>query len=365
MTLSTVTTANAQKQWDDQLYREYIRNNRFARYQGTDANAVIQLKEQLTKKPGDAITISLVKALSGAGVTGNTLLEGSEEAISNYGQSVSVGAYRQGVAMTEWEQQKSPIMALDTARPLLKDWAMELNRDKVIAALASVQATAGGSIIAYGSATEANKDAWLDLNTDRILFGAAKSNLKQTAPAGGATNDHSASLAEIDATADKLTYSVVSLAKRMAKLADPVIRPIRVNDDEEWYVMFANSYAFRDLKASLATINKDAMERGRSNPLFTDGDLVYDGVIIREVPEIASLADVGNGGTVDVAPCYLCGAQAVAHVIAKRWASAVEERDYGFVTGAAIAGFFGTEKLFYNGKQHGVVTVYVSGEADA
>ena len=105
--------------------------------------------------------------------------------------------------------------------------------------------------------------------------------------------------------------------------------------------------------------------RGKSNPLYTDGDLIWDGVIIREVPEIASYADVGNGGTVDVAPCYLCGAQAVAHVIGKRWASATEERDYGFVTGAAIAGFFGTEKLFYNGKQHGVVTVYVSGEADA
>ena len=61
------------------FYREYIRTNRFARYQGTDANAVIQLKEQLTKKPGDALTISLVKALGGAGVTGNTLLEGQEE----------------------------------------------------------------------------------------------------------------------------------------------------------------------------------------------------------------------------------------------------------------------------------------------
>lgn len=365
MTLSTVASVNTQKKWDNEFYREYIRANRFAKYQGTDANAVIQLKEQLTKVPGDAITISLVKALSGAGVTGNSLLEGQEEAISNYGQSVSIGAFRQGVAMTEWEQQKSPLMALDTARPLLKDWAMELNRTYVINALASVQTTSGGAITAYASATETQKDLWLDNNTDRILFGAAKSNLKQTAPAGGATNDHSASLAEIDATADKLTYQVVSLAKRMAKLADPIVRPIRVNDDEEWYVMFANSYAFRDLKVSLATINQNAEVRGKQNPLFTDGDLIWDGVVIREVPEIASMADVGNGGTVDVAPCYLCGAQAVAHVIGKRWASATEERDYGFVTGAAIAGFFGTEKLFYNTKQHGVVTVYVSGEPDA
>jgi N4-gp56 family major capsid protein len=356
MTLTTVSTANTVKQWDADFYREYIRANRFARYQGTDANAVIQLKEQLTKKPGDAITISLVKALSGGGVTGNSLLEGSEEAISNYGQQVSIQAYRNAVAMTEWEEQKTALALRGAAKPLLKDWAMELNRTHVLTALGSFQQTAGGAITSYAGSSETVKDACLAANADRFLFGAAKSN--------NAANDHSAALANIDNTADKLTKEVVSLAKRMAKLADPIIRPIRVNDDEEWYVMFAGSLAFRDLKASLATAHSDAMQRGRSNPLFTDGDLVWDGVIIREVPEIAVIAGVG-ATAIDVAPNYLCGAQALAHVIGKRWASKTEERDYGFVNGVAIEGFFGTEKLFYNGKQHGVCTVYTAGVADA
>jgi N4-gp56 family major capsid protein len=356
MTLTTVSTANTVKQWDADFYREYIRTNRFARYQGTDANAVIQLKEQLTKKPGDAITISLVKALSGAGVTGNSLLEGNEEAISNYGQQVSIQAYRNAVAMTEWEEQKTALALRGAAKPLLKDWAMELNRSHVLTALGSFQQTAGGAITSYAGSSETVKDACLAANADRFLFGAAKSN--------NAANDHSAALANIDNTADKLTRGVVSLAKRMAKLADPIIRPIRVNDDEEWYVMFAGSVAFRDLKADLATVHADAMQRGKSNPLFTDGDLVWDGVIIREVPEIAVITGVG-AAAIDVAPNYLCGAQAVAHVIGKRWASKTEERDYGFVNGVAIEGFMGTEKLFYNGKQHGVCTVYTAGVADA
>lgn len=356
MTLSTVSTANTVKQWDADFYREYIRNNRFSRYQGTDANAVIQLKENLTKKPGDALTISLVKALGGAGVSGNTLLEGSEEAISNYGQQVSIQAYRNGVAMTEWEEQKTALALRNAAKPLLKDWAMELNRTKILDAMGSFQQTAGGAITTYSGSSETVKDACLAANSDRFLFGAAKSN--------NAANDHSAALLNIDNTADKLTYSIVSLAKRMAKLADPIIRPIRVNDDEEWYVMFAGSLAFRDLKASLATINQNAEVRGKQNPLFTDGDLVWDGVVIREVPEIAAITGVGAGG-IDVAPNYLCGAQALAHVIGKRWASKTEERDYGFVNGVAIEGYFGTEKLFYNGKQHGMVTVYTAGVADA
>lgn len=349
MTLSTVSSGNVQKQWDGKFYREYVRNNRFARYQGTDANAIIQLKEQLTKKPGDAITLSLLAKLSGAGVTGNTLLEGAEEAVSNYAHQVSVGAYRQGVAMTEWEEQKSPIVALDNVRPLLKEWAMELNRDKVIASLKAIIPNSGDQLT-YAAATATERNEFIVANSDRVLFGALKSN--------AVSGIFATALATLDATDDKFTYSKVSLMKRIAKTADPIIRPVRVNDDEEWYVAFCGSDAFRDVKASLATIHADAMQRGKSNPLFTDGDLVYDGVIIREVPEITPLA--ANVGEV-----FLCGAQAVGHVIAKRWQSKTESRDYGFVSGCAIAGFFGTEKLVFNAKQHGVVTGYMYAAVDS
>jgi N4-gp56 family major capsid protein len=348
MTLSTVASANTVKQWDADFYREYIRANRFSRYQGTDSNAIIQLKEQLTKKPGDALTISLVAALSGAGVSGNTLLEGSEETLVNYGHQISIAAYRNGIAITEWEEQKTAMGLRAAARPLLKDWAMELNRSKVIAALSSIIPDSGVQE-PYATATSTERDEFIASNADRVLFGAAKANTKAT---------FALSLAELDSTNDVLKKGTISLAKRMAKTASPIIRPVRVNDDEEWYVAFADSLSFRDLKADLASTHADAMQRGKSNPLFTDGDLVYDGVIIREVPEIPALAS-------NVGQVFLCGAQAVGHVIGKRWASKTEERDYGFVNGVAIEGYFGTEKLVYNGLQHGVVSIYTYAAADA
>lgn len=350
MTITTVTAANTVKQWDADFYKEYIRANRFSRYQGTDANAVIQLKEGLTKKPGDALTISLVKALSGAGVTGNTLLEGSEEAISNYGQQITIAAYRNGVALTGWEEQKTAMGVRAHAKPLLKDWAMELNRTKVISAMGAVVPSAG-TPVAYASATATQRDEYIVSNADRILFGAAKSNTAAT---------FALSLANLDSVNDKFTSASVSLMKRIAKLADPIVRPVRVNDDEEWYVAFADSLSFRDLKASLATVHADAMQRGKGNPLFTDGDLVYDGVIIREVPEIGALSGSATTGQV-----FLCGAQAIGHVIGKRWASKTEERDYGFVNGVAVEGYFGTEKLVFNGKQNGMVNGYFYAAADA
>lgn len=350
MTLSTVQTANVVKQWDSEFYREYIRANRFARYQGTDSNSVIQLKEQLTKKPGDAITLSLVKALSGAGVSGNTLLENAEESLLNYGQQISIQAYRNAVAITEWEEQKTALGLRNAAKPVLKDWAMELNRSKIISAMGSVVDNSG-AIVPYATATATQRDEFIVSNADRVLFGAAKGNTKAT---------FALSLAELDSTADKFSKEMVSLAKRMAKLADPIIRPVRVNDDEEWYVAFADSLSFRDLKASLASTHQGAEVRGKSNPLFTDGDLVYDGVIIREVPEIGALSGSATTGQV-----FLCGAQALGHVIGKRWASTTETRDYGFVNGVAIAGYFGTEKLVFNGKQNGMVNIYTYAAADA
>lgn len=354
MTLTTVSAANTVKQWDSDFFREYIRDNRFARYQGTDVNSIIQLKEDLTKKPGDALTISLVAALSGAGVTGNSLLEGQEEAILNYGHQVPINAYRNAVAITDWEAQKSAIGLRNAAKPLLKEWAMQLNRTHILNAMGSVQAS-GGAIVNYSSATEQQKDDWLTANADRIVFGDALSN----AVAG----DHSASLLAVDSTMT-LTADMVSLYKRRAKLADPIVRPVRVNGDEEWYVLFVGSAAYRDLKADMKSVLSEARERGKGNPIFTDGDIAYDGVIIREIPEIASLGAVGDSSAV-VSPVYLCGAQALGHVIGKRWASTTENRDYQFLHGTAVAGFFGTQKLFYNGKQHGMLTGYVAAAADA
>lgn len=361
MTLSTVSAANTVKQWDADFFREYVRDNRFARYQGTDVNSIIQLKQDLTKKPGDALTISLVAALSGAGVTGNTLLEGAEEVMLNYGHQVPISAYRNGIAITDWEIQKSAMGLRNAAKPLLKEWAMELNKTHIINALGSVQAT-GGTIANFGSATEAQKDQWLQANTDRIYFGTAAANLDTIGGDGGGA-DHSDSLLAI-ANTEKLTADLVSLYKRKAKLANPIIRPVRVNGDEEWYVLFVNSLAYRDLKADLKTIHSDARERGKSNPLFTDGDIMYDGVIVREIPEIADLGAVGTDSAI-VSPVFLCGAQALGHVIGKRWASNTEDRDYGYVHGTSVTGFFGIQKLFYNGKQHGVLTGYVATAADA
>jgi hypothetical protein len=48
-----------------------------------------------------------------------------------------------------------------------------------------------------------------------------------------------------------------------------------------------------------AALDVQWQDEMRDNPLFTAGDLIYDGVIIREIPELPTIPDVGAGGTVD------------------------------------------------------------------
>lgn len=354
MALTTVATANVVKQWDSQNYREFVRKSRFFRYTGPDANNIIHVKQDLSKKAGDQITISLVAALTGAGQTGNGLLEGNEEALANYGWPIMVETRRHAVAVTDWDMQKTEIDLRNEAKYQLTTWGMQKLRTDILNAMGAIYD--GSTYANYASASEANKDTWLANNSDRVLFGALKSN--------NSSNDHSASLANLNTTTDVLNYQMVSLMKRMAKMASPIVPPVRVKEDEEWYVCFVPTLPFRDLKASLASINQNAEVRGKENPLFTDGDLQWDGVVIREIPEIASIGNVG-ASSAPVYPTYFCGAQAIGHAIAQRWETRTDVRDYQFVNGVAVHDVTGTKKTFFNNKQHGMLTGYVAAAADA
>ncbi len=334
------------------FFKEYVRDNRFSRYTGTSSNNVIVIKEGR-----QTINIPLVTRLTGNGVSGSQTLRGNGEQLGNYGHDLVPTYKRHAVEMTKEENEKPAIDLMKASRETLMTWAMEETRDDVIAAMGAIYN--GTTYSSYADATEAAKDTWLANNSDRVLFGAVKSN--------NSSNDHSASLANVDSTTDVMDAGIVSLSKRMAKTADPHIRPIRTKEDEEWYVMFANSMAFRDLKtdSTILQANREAWSRGRDNPIFRDGDIIYDGVIIREVPEIAVISGVG-ASSIDVAPCYLCGAQAIGFGLVQRPDIIVDrDYDYGFQPGVAVELKHDIDKLFFNNVQHGLLTVYVSGVADS
>ncbi len=357
MTDSTVATGLTVQQWDAKFFKEYLEANRFKREMGTSPNNIIQLKTDLTVKKGNSVTYSLVNRLSGAGVVGSATLEGNEEEMDTRSFKLVVNKLRNAVRVAEVDEQFSAISLRSAGKEVLMDWIMEKTRDQIITALGSKNG------VAYATATEGQKDAWLVDNVDRVLFGDGSV---------GSGTDHSADLGLVTA-AMTLGAAEVSRMRRKALSASPKIRPVRTSEDERWFVLYTDTRCFRDLKEDtvIQQANREAWQRGRDNPIFTAGDLLYDGVIIKEIPDIATLGTVG-ASSAPVSPAYLCGAQAIGFAWAKKTTSKTEEFDYGDKVGVAVEEIRGIEKMIFGSgsgdtddlKDHGVVTGYFGAAAD-
>lgn len=358
-----IPTGLTVQQWDEKYFNEYLNQNFFKQFMGTGTSKMIQVKEDLTKKPGDAVTFTLVNRLTGEAKGASETLEGNEEDLTLRSQKLTVREYSHAVKWSAFEAQKTAIDLRMAHKDALMDWNMELDRDLIIEALGSING------VAYASATEAQKDAWLTDNTDRVLFGAAISNHSSL--------DHSTALGNVDTTSDKLTPDAISLMKRIAKTANPKIRPIRGKTEiggSDGYVLFAPTQMVRDLAANSTFLqaNRDAGVRGETNKLFTGADYVWENVFIYEIEDIPSLGAVGNSSAV-VRPCYLCGAQALGMAWAMRPKTVEDEFDYGRKMGLAIKQWYKIEKLRFGSgstdtddlKDHGIVTGYFAAAADA
>jgi len=373
MANTSVPTNSRVIKWERDYYREYIRANRFSKYMGADESAVIQVNEDLTKSIGETINFELVNRLVGnqntatgavsgqvSGITGYNTLEGNEEAMGIRNFRVTVNRTRWAVTHDGLDEQFSPIDLVSAKRATLMDWSKENIRDRLVLSLGSIS-TDGAAHTVYASASEADKDTWLTNNQDRVIVGAVITNTTTSL-------DHSTSLANADTTADTFTGANLKVLKDLAKSASPKIRPIKVNDEEEYYVVFTGTANFRVLQADLATLNQALVQGGesrRDNPIFTSGDLMYDGMVIREIPEIGGLGAVG-ASSAKVMPAYLCGAQAVAYAIAQRTKMISQERDYGAKKGAGTELIDGIAKMYFGAgsadtttpRQNGVATGY-------
>jgi hypothetical protein len=356
-----VTTLNANlnvQKWLSRYFTEYVRTSGFLPYMGPGTSSVIQVKRELTSG-GKSVNIPLITRLKGSGVTGKTALINSEEALGNFNQRIDVDYIRNGVLIQDPDQRFGEIDLLQAARDMLTMWSADRLRTDVIGALGSIDG------IAFGTATAGQRNTWTTNNADRVLFGNAKANYSTT---------HATALNNI-LVAQRMTASVVTLAKRVAKTADPFIRPIRVDDanGREYYVMFVGSMTMRDLKndSVMAQANREIRPREvDSNPIFQDGDLIYDGVIIREIPEIAGFNNTA-GSVVRVEPYYLCGAQAVGLAWGQEPTAIRDETDYGFNKHIGTQEVRGIQKMrFETGavsalKDHGLMTGFIAAPADA
>lgn len=363
MALSTVNTGSQLKKYERNYFREFIRESGFAPYMGTDVNNPFVVKNQLVEA-GQVINIPLVVSLNGDG-KGTSTLVGNEESLANYSYDVKPYWHRHAVLVNKDQAHISSFDIKSAARSMLKMWEQDNMRDAIIDALSAVTENSDSYDAADGhakqiylkEATTAQKNAFAARGQYRLLFGAAESNYNAT---------FATALGNVSGTDDYLGVQEVRLLKRMARrrlrgdTVLPSIRPIRVDGGREYFVLFTNSENFSRLKTDLDTINLDGRPRAvKNNPIFQDGDLLIDGVICREIPEMPNGTDAGLSA--NIGPAYLCGAQALGFAWGQRpRATDRKEDDYSFLYGKGTESLWAVEKLIYNGLDHGMITGFFS-----
>ena len=400
MALTTNHAHNELIKFRSDVAFDFLRASRFDPFMGDDTTSVIARLNDLSAD-GKQINVPLVTQLTGSGV-GSGQLRGNEEHIDSYGMPIWADWARNAVSNNRATAKESSFSVKSTARQLLRGWSRRIVRDDIVDALLSIPTSAvqsgrGGNPgnrvngIKWSAATAGNKNSWVTANADRVLFGSAVANYSTT---------FATAVGNVDSTSDKMTAAVGSLAKDIAKQTGvsasnpgvynglPKITPFQqAESDQEWYVCFLGSRAFRDLKAdsTMYQANRDARAREgadptKTNPIFTGGGLVYDGVIYLEIPEITQrllLSGVG-GSSIDVEPFFLCGQGALAYATGQMpRPTQLEDGDYDFVQGLGIEAQYGVGKIAKAPQSAGasatvgtlvdwgMVTGFVSGVANA
>lgn len=334
----------ARKAWSKRLMHEALYRTWADKFMGEGDTNVIQIKRELEKDTGDRISFGLRMQLSGPGTAGDSTLEGNEEDLGTYADSLMLDqlrhAVRSGGRMSE---QRVPFSVRQEALDGLADWWA----DRIDTAFFN-------QVCGYTAVTDTR---YTGMNA---VTAPTASRRVFTEP--GATAD-----SDLDATGDTFSLAAIDIAVEKARTASPLIRPVRVNG-EEFYVAVIHEYARTDLRqgagaAQWFDIQKAAMQGGKvnDNPVFNGALGVYNGVIIHASKRVTQGENAGVPD-IDVRRNVLLGAQA-AVIGFGQGHSGGEQRwvekffDYENQLGVSAGMIWGLKKTAFNGVDFATVTI--------
>lgn len=329
----------AVKLWSKRLAVEVLKTCWASRFMGPNSSNIIQIKDETSKSAGDKITYGLRMQLTGAGVIGDGTLEGMEESLTTYSDSVIVNQLRHAVRSAgRMSQQRVPFVIRDEALSGLRDWWT----DRID--FSFFNQICGNTVQTDTRYT--GLQATINVDTSHEVF---------VTDANNAGTDQSIS------TVDTFVLSVIDKAVEKARTLTPAIRPVMVGG-KPFYCAFLHPYQVTDMRTSTSTgqwldIQKAAMTGGEidDNPIF-DGSLgVYNGVILHSdyrvtlgVNSVTPTSAVSN-----VRRAVFCGAQAAMMAFGRdngpeRFTWVEELFDYENELGVSAGMIFGMKKTVFN-----------------
>jgi len=353
-----VNDALAVKTWARDLAYEVKKGLEIAPLIGTTPNSIIQLKTE-NKSAGDKVTVGLRTRLRGAGVSEGTTLEGNEESLTTYSDSVLVNELAHAVRVAgedTIDQQRVLFNLREEGKMALADWYAE--RLSLSFFIQGCGYTA--SSITYRGVSTSLSTLYTGLNS----VSAPTNRIYATGSTDQAVGASSSST---------MTLDMVVKAKEKAQTMNPKIRPVRINGADK-YVMYVHPYQVTDLKLeaqasgsiSWADIQLAALQGGQTsgNPIYTGAIGEYDGVILRENEDVTTGVHSSNDTEeANVRRAVLFGAQAMLFAQSSRFSKnspykwVEEEFDYGRQLGISAQGILGMKRAQFNSVDFGAVVV--------
>ena len=334
MAKTSIETSDALRKqaWEERLFRDTVKETYFDRFMGESAESLVQVKSQLEKDQGDKITFGLRMRLSGDGVTGTDILEGNEERLTWYDDSVTLELYRHAVRDRGALDRKRAMFSIDEeSRMALKDWGVE-KIDKLC--------------------FEA-----LEASPTRVMYLDSSGNPQTTTTAATAKSG-------LHATNSKLTLDFLTFIKTWAKTGgnrtQTPLRPVKV-DGKDYFVLLVHPDNLYDLKvlSEWKQAQREARERSETNPLFRNAEAVWNGVIVHE-HENVTIATDGGGASVAWSSCTFMGQQSLCWAWGQRQKVVQKKFDYDNENGHAWGIIAKTKKPTFNSKDYGCLGVYLS-----
>ena len=260
-----VNHPQAQKLFSKALFHDVIGESYVGKFMGKADSSLLQIKSETQKDAGDKITFGLRALLTGSGVTEGTTLEGQEEAMVNYPDSVLINQLRHAVRSAgEMSEQRVPWSVREEARMALKDWWIERMETVVANQLAGNTGQSDTKYTGFNATTAPT--------SGRLLIG----NEHTAETSLSATTTHAIKLADLD--------RAVAIAKTTSGTRQR-IRPIKIAGKDH-YVCFLHPDQIYQLRRDASTqgnlwdVLRSQLQGGdiKDNPLITGAMFMYNNV---------------------------------------------------------------------------------------
>lgn len=298
--------------WAARVFHQAFGAMYWTRFTGPEGSSMpIIQKEEVLNTAGDKINIQRVANLTGSGVSGESVLEGSEETLTLAEIELTPEWYRNGVAVTKPGEKKITFNFRTQASFVLSRWMTK----------------------------KMDTSAWTELRrTTAAGFG---SSTITTVYGGDAT-----SLDSID-SAD--TFGVTELLKAVAELeandVDRVVPPT-APDAPGYYLCFIHPYQAYSLRSDSEwqEAQRDANIRGKDNPLFSGALGEYGGAIVYSTTQCTRVQNSASPA-VYTARAVMVGREAMARGVKENLEWEEQVTDYKWRKGIAISAAWDDEVL--------------------